>query len=288
MPRCWITAAAVMARSIRRRRSAGETCFASTVWRAKRIRPARAAIEVAGFGTLGRHALLERRAHVRVLDFRKLRPQRRLVEGRELSELGDELVDAVAQRAGRQRVAVGLDPRDLRRRDLVVDRVAQGLEVGSLVLDGGRQIAGLPDAPLVVAHEEAPLELVGQQVVARLVEALEGQVALEEARRVPRLVLGAGEAAVGAHLRELVVGVGLDEELLEHVAAHEVVVVGELVPQRRGRGRRGSRCTCPGRRGPAPRAARKAAQKRSRPPQGVTMRPSAFITGSFSPLLQTQ
>ena len=93
------------------------------------------------------------------------------------------------------------------------------------------RLRALPIAALVVAHVEAPLQLVGQQVVARLVEALERQIALEEARRVAGLVLGACQAAVGAHLRQLVVGVGLDEELLEHVAAHEVVVVRELVPQ---------------------------------------------------------
>ena len=64
-------------------------------------------------------------------------------------------------------------PRDLRRRDLVVDRVAQRLEVGALPLDGAREIARLADPTLVVPHEEAPLQLVGQQVVTRLAEALE-------------------------------------------------------------------------------------------------------------------
>ena len=138
-----------------------------------------------------RHALLERGAGVGVLDARQLFPKRRLVEGGELSDLGDQLVAALAQRAGGQSVAIGLDPRDLGRRDLVVDRVAQGLEVAALLLDGAREIARLADPALVVAHVEAPLELVGQQVVARLVEAVERQVALEEARRVSRLVLGA-------------------------------------------------------------------------------------------------
>jgi hypothetical protein len=174
---------------------------------------------------------LERSADLRILDARQLFAQRRLVEGGEPSQLLDELVDAGAQRPRRQLVPVGLDPRDLRRGDLVVDRIPQGLEVAALLLNRTREVSGLADRSLVVAHVEAALKLVGQQVVARLVEVLEGQVALEEARRVARLVLGAGEATVGAHLRELVVGVGLDEELLEHVAPHEIVVLRKLVPQ---------------------------------------------------------
>ena len=60
----------------------------------------------------------------------------------------------------------------------------------------------------------------------------DGEVALEEARRRRRSRPRRSERPpIGAHLRELVVRVGLDEVLLEDVAAHEVVVVGKVVPQ---------------------------------------------------------
>src|SRR5262249_4212441 len=41
----------------------------------------------------------------------------------------------------------------------------------------------------------------------------------------------AGQTAKGAQLRQLVVGVGIDEILLQNIAANEVAVVGERVPQ---------------------------------------------------------
>jgi beta-lactamase class A len=179
----------------------------------------------------GGDALLDCGADGVRLDGGGLFPQRRLVERRELLDLRDELPGAVAQLARREPVPVGGDPGDERGGDLVVHRVAQRLEVGSLALDRRGEVARLLDLPLIVADEEAPLQLVRQQVVPRLAEAVEREVALEEAGRVAGLVLGTGESAVGAQLGELVRRVRLDEELLQDVTAHQVVVVGEAVPE---------------------------------------------------------
>ena len=108
--------------------------------------------------------------------------------------------------------------------------VAERLEARVRLLDADGEDADLLDLPLVVAHVVATLELVGEEVVARVVEVRQREVALEEARRGGGLVLGAREAAVGAHLGELVRRVGLGEVLLQDVAADEVVVIGERVP----------------------------------------------------------
>ena len=192
------------------------------------VRQGRDGLEVGGRRC--REARGQGLARRRILDGGQLRLERRLVERGQLLNLDDELLDLGARVTARELVAVGGDPRNQGRRDLIVDGVAQRLEALALPVDGGRQVAHLDDVALIGANVEAPLQLVREQVVPRLLEAVERQVALEEARRVPRLVLGAGEPAVRAHLRELVIGMRLDEELLEDVAAHQVVVVGKRVP----------------------------------------------------------
>ena len=172
------------------------------------------------------------RAEGRVLQRRDLRAERGVVEAGQLLDLGDELVDLRAERAGRLRVAVRRELRNQRRGELVVGGVAEGLEAPVGLLDADRERPDLLDLALVVAYVVAALELIGQEVVLGVVELGGGEIALEEARRGGRLVLGAGEPAVCPHLGQLVPGVRLGKVLLEDVAADEVVVIQKRVPLR--------------------------------------------------------
>ena len=108
--------------------------------------------------------------------------------------------------------------------------IAQRLEARVRLLDPDGEVADLLDLPLVVAHVVAALELVGEEVVARIVVVGQREISFEEAWRGGGLVFGACEAAVRPHLGELVLRVGLREILLQDVAADEVVVIGERIP----------------------------------------------------------
>ncbi len=70
----------------------------------------------------------------------------------------------------------------------------QRLEARVRLLDADGEGADLLDLALVVAHEVAALQLVGEEVVSRVVVVGLREIALEEARRGGGLVLGAGEA----------------------------------------------------------------------------------------------
>jgi hypothetical protein len=165
-----------------------------------------------------------------VVERRELRAEHAVVERRDLRDLRHERVDLVAHATGRQPVAVHLQLGEQGCRQLVVGCVAQRLEARVGLLDLDREVADLLDLPLVVAHVVASLELVREEIVARVVVVGQREVALEEARRGGGLELGAREPAVRPHLGELVPRVGLCEILLEDVAADEVVVIGERVP----------------------------------------------------------
>ncbi|MFN8546007.1 MAG: hypothetical protein U0807_17630 [Candidatus Binatia bacterium] len=171
------------------------------------------------------------RAQRSVGERRHLRAEGALVQRGQPRDLGDQRVDLRAERAVGEPVTVARELRQQSRGDLVVDRVAQRLEVGAGGLQAHRHRPHLLDLAQVVAHEEATLQLVGEQEVARVVEVGRGEVALEEPHRRPGLVLRAGETAEGPELGELVGRVGLGEVLLEHVATDQIVMVRDVVPE---------------------------------------------------------
>ncbi len=170
-------------------------------------------------------------AHRGVLDFGHLTLQRAPVDRGQLEDLGDQLVRLRARRTLRQAVPVGLELGEKAGGDLVVDRIAQRLELGIGRVNAHGQDADLLDLTHIFANEEALLQLVGEKEMACLAELGSGQIALEEARGRGDFVFGAGEAAEGPQLAELVARVGLDEVVLQDVSAHQVVVVGKCIPE---------------------------------------------------------
>ena len=67
-------------------------------------------------------------------------------------------------------------------------------------------------------------------MMAIVLELRSRKVALEEPGRVSCFVLGPRETSVGTHLRKFTLGMGIDVELLEDVAPHQIVMIGEGVP----------------------------------------------------------
>src|SRR5262249_62408569 len=109
-------------------------------------------------------------------------------------------------RARRFGVSTRHELRDQIRRDLVVGRVAERLELGVCLLDADGDRADLLDLPLIVAYVVAALELVGEEVVVGVVEVGSGEIPLEETRRGGGPGPGPAETAVGGDARGAVCG----------------------------------------------------------------------------------
>src|SRR5262249_1678703 len=176
LPGRWMRAAEVMAMSTRRRSSAGGAPWREAGRASLRTKPRAAAGAPAG--GCGGGGAAPWRPPPRPLSAAggELGAEHGVVERGEVDDLGHQLVDLAADRSGRLLVAVGLELRQQVRRELVVGGVAQRLEAGVGLLDAGGKVADLLDLPLVVAHVVAALELVGEEVVARVVVVGERQI----------------------------------------------------------------------------------------------------------------
>ena len=216
-----------MSRSIRRRASAATPSARRRDRRACAMSCARARRSAATGSVPGQRPPRSSAASVPVVKLARSWPSDASSSDVSLVISAMQLVDLGADRPRRQLVAIRRELRDQAGRELVVDRVAQRLElgVGRWMRTAMLRTFSIWPSRRARSSAAAARRRAGSRGV---VEVRRSQVALEEpaARRASR-TRTPERPPKARSLGQLVGRVGVDEVLLEDVAAHEVVVIGE-------------------------------------------------------------